>query len=530
MRPAWLAGWRDAGIRTRLLVLCGVFTLCLAMLGALGIMGGRQALRSMDTIYRSDARAIEMLADIRSNMLDAVITSRMMLGAPERRAGLLHTANGFIGQAETSWAHYRAIPAMPATAARAADYQVALMAALRETQRHLQAGANGDEATVAAIEANIDPVWDAYVAATEKLVAAHKRLAEGRYQDSVRFFDWLTALTGACIATGGVLSAWLHRNFVRTLLAPLEAAVGNCERIAAGDLRADLPAVAGRHEVGRLVSAFGVMQRDLSQTVSAVKDGAREVGDTTRGIAGSAGELSSRSERQAAALHGASAHVRAVAESALRNAASAAEVQTLARQAGDVAEEGSQTVARVIATMGQIEATARQVGDIVSVIESIAFQTNILALNAAVEAARAGEHGRGFAVVASEVRELAQRSASAARDIGQLLGRSSREVTAGAAIANDAGATMARMLQSVREVAAIVGAIAGASQSQSAGITQLSRAVGDMEDVTRRNAVLAEQVGAAAGMLAEQAEGLKSAVSVFQPMPAQHRGLAAIAL
>jgi methyl-accepting chemotaxis protein-1 (serine sensor receptor) len=521
-----LRRWRDTSIRVRLLMFSAVFTCAMALIGALGIYGGRQALQSMDHIYTRDARAIEMLAEIRSNMLDAVVTSRMMLDAqPGQRPGLLATADGFVGAAQRSWTSYKAIPKTADMESLAQDFERRFLPALHATASHAKAGSEGDAAAVAEIEAHIDPVWDAYMAASQTLAKAHKTLAENRYIASVGMVDRLAWGTGAAIVFGIAMAAALHRNFVRTLLVPLEAAVGNCERIAAGDLRASLPTAAGRHEVGRLASAFGVMQRDLSHTVSVVKNGAHEIGGATRDIASGTRDLSERTERQAISLDQTLANVQAIAGTAMENAASAAEVLAMTRQAGAVAHEGSAAVTRVVASMEQIEASSKKVGEIVSVIEAIAFQTNILALNAAVEAARAGEHGRGFAVVASEVRALAQRSASAARDIGLLIRRSEEEVATGAGVAHAAGGTMGRLLQAVTGMADIVGRIADASQRQTDDIAQLKVAVGEIDAVTQQNAALVEQVNAAADVLSGQTDALTTAVSVFRLLQGGSRQL-----
>ncbi|SFV15004.1 methyl-accepting chemotaxis protein [Pseudoduganella namucuonensis] len=509
--------WRDVSIRARLLLFSCVFTAAIMLLGAMGMYAGKQALRSMDLIYSSDARAIEMLAEIRGDMLEAVVTSRIMMDAQAgQKAALLAATQGYLGSARSGWDTYRKIPASARMAELAGRFEAAFLPSLAETTRHARAGYEGDAATVAEVEANIDPLWNAYVSATRELVAAHKELAQARYQDSVRFMDWQMLVAGAAIAGGIALAVCSHRNVVRTLLLPLEAAVRNCERIAAGDLRAQLPP-AGRNEIGRLIAAFGTMQRDLSRAVSVVESGSTEIRNATREIASGTRDLSIRTERQAASLDATAANVQAIAGSARENAGSAGEALRMTERAGLVAREGGGAVDRVIGTMERIEASAGKVGEIVSVIEGIAFQTNILALNAAVEAARAGENGRGFAVVASEVRTLAQRSASAARDIGLLIRRSSAEVAAGAALAREAGATMERMLAEVTRVAGIVEHIAGASERQTADIARLNRAVEEIDGATQQNAALVEQVSAAAAVLAGQAGTLSQAVAVFQP-------------
>ncbi|MES2257505.1 MAG: methyl-accepting chemotaxis protein [Pseudomonadota bacterium] len=508
---------RDASIRWRLLLFSCLFSAAIILLGAMGIYSGQRALGSMEQIYASDARAIELLAEIRSNMLEAVVTSGIMLNAQqEQKAALLTTAEGYMRHAADSWTAYKKIPASPHIAALSARFEQAFSPAFAETVKHYRAGHAGDTAALAEVEAKIDPVWNAYVAATQELVKANKEQAQGRYQASVDFLGWQTLVAAMSITGGIALALYVHRDFVRTLVLPLEAAVGNCERIAAGDLRAALPPVRGKNEIGRLISAFATMQRDLSRAVSVVKHGTQEIKAATREIADGTLDLSHRTERQAASLEATSANVHALADTVRQNAGSAAQALDMIRQAGEVAHEGRAAVAKVIGTMGQIEGSANRVAEIVTVIEGIAFQTNILALNAAVEAARAGEHGRGFSVVAGEVRVLAQRCASAARDIGQLIRQSGTEVQAGCILANDAGRTMQRMLDALAGVSALAGHIADASRRQTRDIAQLNQAVLDIDGTTQQNAALVEQVSAAAGSLAGQSDALSEAMSLFK--------------
>ncbi|OYO27588.1 methyl-accepting chemotaxis protein [Janthinobacterium sp. PC23-8] len=514
--------WRDLSMRARLLMLSGVLSAAILLLGGMGIYAGQRAVGDMRQMYAGDARAIELLAQIRSNMLEGAVASGQMAGVPaEQRPQLLKAADEYMRIAADSWRQYRQIPANARIVALSERFERAFKPAFEATSVYYRARYSGDLAAVAAIDAGIEPIWNAYVDATEQLVAANKEQARARFDAGVAAADLMRLVAGVAICGGIVLSVLMHRGFVRSLLVPLEAAVRNCERIAAGDLRASLPPVSGDNEIARLVAGFATMQRDLSAAVRVVKDGTGEIAAATHEIAQGTLDLSHRTERQAASLEVTAASVETLLRTVEQNADSAATALRMTGAASAIAQQGKDAVAGVIGAMGQIEASARQVAEIVTVIESIAFQTNILALNAAVESARAGEHGRGFGVVASEVRALAQRSASAARDIGALIRRSGAEVAAGSAQAHGAGQTMETMLAEVTQVAGIAARIAAASQSQSRDIAQLSEAVGEIDGATQQNAALVEQVSAAAASLARQTDALSEAMAVFKPQEAR---------
>jgi methyl-accepting chemotaxis protein len=261
--------------------------------------------------------------------------------------------------------------------------------------------------------------------------------------------------------------------------------------------------------------ALATMRDGIVETVARVQAGAENVNVGAHEIASGNADLSIRTEKQAAALVQTASSMEEMTANVKRNAQSAEQAARLASAAADVARQGSRAVDGVVHTMGNITSTSREIGNIIGVIDSIAFQTNILALNAAVEAARAGEQGRGFAVVAAEVRSLAQRSAAAARDIKDLIGASTQAVEVGAEQVSNAGATMADIVKAVTRVHAILDEISCASLEQSAGIEQVNRAIGEMDEVTQQNAALVEQAAAAAHSLRDQVASLRDAIGRF---------------
>jgi methyl-accepting chemotaxis protein len=261
------------------------------------------------------------------------------------------------------------------------------------------------------------------------------------------------------------------------------------------------------------------MQKQLIGAVRQIQDGAGNIGMAAREIATGNADLSARTEMQAGSLEHTASAMHALTDTVRQNAGHARQANELVDDAARVAARGGQVMQQVIATMGAIQDSARRIADITGVIDAIAFQTNILALNAAVEAARAGEQGRGFAVVASEVRNLAQRSAAAAREIKALIGDSVARVDGGSKLVDDAGQTMARIVASVQAVAAIMADIASASESQSAGLQEINHAVTRLDDMTQQNAALVEQAAAAAASLQHQAQRLEQAVGMFTLAP-----------
>ncbi|MFC5427389.1 methyl-accepting chemotaxis protein [Paraburkholderia denitrificans] len=321
----------------------------------------------------------------------------------------------------------------------------------------------------------------------------------------------LMTLIGVAVTLGMV---WLIRSIRASLGGEPGYATAICTRIAAGDLTTQVKVRNG--DSSSLLYAMSQMQRQLVEAVRRIQQSAESITTGASEIATGNLDLSSRTEEQAASLEETAASMEQLTATVKHNSDNARQGNTLAVNASQVAARGGDAVRRVVATMHDISTTSERVEQIIGVIDSIAFQTNILALNAAVEAARAGDQGRGFAVVAAEVRTLAQRSASAAKEIKELIGQSVTQVAEGSKLVDEAGTTIDEVVVSARRVADLMGEIAAASEEQHSGIEQVNKAVSQMDEMTQQNAALVEEASAAAQAMATQSHGLRDVISAFR--------------
>jgi methyl-accepting chemotaxis protein len=320
---------------------------------------------------------------------------------------------------------------------------------------------------------------------------------------------------GAAVLAGLLLLAnlWISRSLLRQLGGEPDVAADITQRIAAGDLTVDI--ALKEHDRSSLLHAIKTMRDSLSGIVGQVRSGSEGVATASAQIASGNNDLSQRTEQQASALQQTAASMEELGSTVQQNSDSAKQANQLAQTASAVAIQGGEVVAQVVETMKGINESSKKISDIISVIDGIAFQTNILALNAAVEAARAGEQGRGFAVVASEVRSLAGRSAEAAREIKSLISASVERVEHGTTLVDQAGTTMTEVVGSIRRVTDMMGEISAASAEQSQGVAQIGEAITQMDTVTQQNAALVEEMAAAASSLQTQAQELVGTVSIF---------------
>ncbi|WGL90933.1 methyl-accepting chemotaxis protein [Serratia marcescens] len=358
------------------------------------------------------------------------------------------------------------------------------------------------------VRQRLDGQFADYMRAT---VAAH-RLAVEEAEQTQKVFARLLSGTLAAIL---LLLVAVQRDFRRRLILPLRQIAEHLQKVGRGDLRSKIVA-RSNDEIGMLFASLQAMQQELSATVQQVRDGVESINHGTHEIAVGNADLSSRTEEQASALTETAASMEQITATVRQNADNANQAAGMVNQTAGIARNGETLMASAVNKMRTINDSARQVGDITSVIDGIAFQTNILALNAAVEAARAGEQGRGFAVVAGEVRNLAQRCATSAKEISSLVDGVTGDIAAGVRLVEQAGETMNAIVGSVNQVTSLMDNISYASQEQSKGVEQVGVAVTQMDQVTQQNAALVEEVATTAVGVEEQAALLAQAVAVFQ--------------
>ena len=379
------------------------------------------------------------------------------------------------------------------------------------------------EGALKALHADVKPALQKWQTEIDELVSTVQRLNDTASVETQRDYTLMRNFSLACIAVALALGALIGFFTTRSLTGPAAEAVAAAKRIADGDLTQDLVTTRS-DEMGLILQTMQAMQDSLRRVVSGVRHGAEGVTAASAEIAQGNNALSGRTEEQASALEQTAASMEQLSGTVKQNADNAKQANQLALGASTVAIKGGEVVGQVVITMKGINESSKKIVDIISVIDGIAFQTNILALNAAVEAARAGEQGRGFAVVASEVRSLARRSADAAKEIKGLISASVERVEQGTKLVNQAGTTMAEIVSSIKRVTDIMGEISAASTEQSAGVAQAGEAITQMDRATQQNAALVEESAAAAESLHSQAQQLVGAVAVFtliaDPSPA----------
>ena len=504
-------------ISTRLAALLAALCLLVLLVGAGGLYGMGQSNAGLKSVYDDRVvplKQIKVVADMYAvNVVDAA--HKVRDGAMTPAQGLQSVADARKA-IDSNWMAYLAtqlVPEETKLVERFKPLQIKAEAAADALNGHFR---SGDMAALTAYAAKeMYPAIDPLQEVLGQLMQVQLDYAKAEYDGAATSYQTISVVAIAGVVLGIALAVLVGGTMIRQISRALGNAVQITEAVAQGDLTVPIQA-QGKDEIARLLGGLTAMRDNLAQVVSGVRGNAQGVASASAEIASGNHDLSARTEQQASALQETAASMEELSSTVRQNADNARQANQLAMSASTVAGQGGQVVSEVVDTMKGINDSSKKIADIISVIDGIAFQTNILALNAAVEAARAGEQGRGFAVVAGEVRSLAGRSAEAAKEIKQLITASVERVEQGSALVDKAGVTMTEVVNSIRRVTDIMGEISAASTEQSQGVSQVGEAVTQMDQATQQNAALVEEMAAAAGSLSQQAQALVGAVEVFK--------------
>jgi len=505
-------------IKWRLIGIFSFFCACLIAGGALGLYGMSQSNQGLKSVYEDRSVPMGSLAEIQRLLLqNRRLVEVSMYATPEEIRSNTVEVERNIGEISRLWDGYMS------SGLQAEDKNIAEKFA--EDRAHYVG--DGLKTALVALRSNdfavskenmlknIANLYNAAERDIDLLIKRQIQVSKSEYETANSNYEIIRGLALYSIALTILLSAVIGYFFVGSIMRPINQATKLANAVASGDLATRIGHTS-RSEIGRLLLTLKIMNLNLVALVGDVRHSTKIITTASQEIAHGNTEISARTEEQASSLEETAATMEEITSTVKQNVANAQQASKMAASASEIAFKGGKVVGGVVETMASISDSSKKIVDIIGVIEGIAFQTNILALNAAVEAARAGEHGRGFAVVAGEVRNLAQRSASAAKEITALIDDSVDRVDAGAKQVDQAGATMTEIVQSVKHVTDIISEISAAFAEQSLGIEQVNNAISNMEGVTQQNAALVQESAASSDSMKDQAQVLDRAVSIFR--------------
>jgi methyl-accepting chemotaxis protein len=504
-------------VKARLFLTTGLLTVGMFAVGLIGLSGLKQADARLDEVYGNrfvSAVSINQMINLRNENI-RFYDLAIMSGDPKQFAAYNEVRERNNPQAEKLWETYKSLPSSREEDALADEF-ISKLQDYGATVKIITAKLEANDFTAARElrMSEMQPRLSAMFDAAEELVTLQDKLASEQMEASQAAYLHARVISWVSMLIAGSLGAFLAFLLVRSMMSSLNTAVSAAERIANGKLGNRIE-INSQDEFGRLLRAMQDMDNKLSDIVGAVRQGADSVGAAAREISSGNDDLSQRTQEQASALEETASSMEEMTATVKQNADNARQASQLAVGARDQADRGGNVVDRTVRAMSEISDSSKRIADIIDVIDEIAFQTNLLALNAAVEAARAGEQGRGFAVVATEVRNLAQRSATAAKEIKDLINDSVEKVRAGTELVDESGKSLSEIVASVKRVADIVAEISAASEEQASGIDQVNTAVTQMDTSTQQNAALVEEAAASSKAMEQQAQLLVEKVSFF---------------